>query len=582
MSHESFHDDSFSAGHSHAMSGSSMSNDTFEHHPIEVPHTGDWLIAGRSRRVERGLLQILPGLSVAGLGAVLALCGVALATSFYPLNHTDIWAHMALGRQMVESGHAVASEPFRFHEAGEPFFNPGWLSQVALYLWYDVAGAEGLVLAQMLLAVAAAGLMMLALHARGVPPAWSIVLGVASHFLALPIVGTMRPQSFAPLLCAALLLGVARIERSRAPLFWVPAVMALWANVHGSFLMGLVVLGLWTTGQLYEARRATGTWQQAFADPRVRRFGLLTALSTAATFVNPDGPALLWQAAFFSQRETLARIIEWQPLSIKSLGGVLFYSSLLVTMVLLRRSPRRFSAGEVLLLLFVGWSTLSAIRMLAWWALVWTWIIGPHLAALVPLNRREELSIDPGPNAKRTWLAIAAVFVTILWSPPARALVVGQPRSEATIASAATPIYLADDLVESKSSGRFFSRMDWGDYLLWRTHGAMEPMVYSHVHNVPAVVWSDYEELAAGSPAWLKIVDHYRLKYLVICPVRQPALCSMALESPRCRLVYRDEQGMVFEVLAVIKPNSKTAPRSAEPSSIKSDVAPAPEPFPVD
>jgi len=564
MSHESYSDDSFCGEHTHAtVSSATVSSDTAEHDPIELPHIGDWLIAGRSRRVERGLLQILPGLSAARLGAVLALCGVALATSFYPLNHTDIWAHMALGRQMVDSGHTATSEPFRFHEAGEPFFNPGWLSQVALYLWYEVAGAEGLVLAQMLLAVAAAGVMMLALHARGVPPAWSIALGVASHFLALPIVGTMRPQSFAPLLFAALLLGLARVERSRLPLFWAPAVMALWANLHGSFLMGLVVLGLWTIGQLYEARRATGSWQQAFADPLVRRFGLLTALCTAATFFNPNGPALLWQSAFFSQRETLSRIIEWQPLSIKSLGGVLFYSSLLVTMVLLRRSPRRFSASEVLVLLVVGLSTLSAIRMLAWWALVWTWIVGPHLAALVPLNRREELTLDPGPNAKRTWLAIAAVFVTILWSPPARALVVGRPRAEAVIASAATPIYLADDLVESKSSGRFFSRMDWGDYLLWRTHGAMEPMVYSHVHNVPPVVWSDYEELAAGSPAWLWIVDHYRLKYLVICQVRQPALCSMALESSRCRLVYRDEQGMVFEVLAASKPATKPAAQSS-------------------
>jgi hypothetical protein len=559
MSHDAWNDDSFSMGHSHAV----VSSDHTADDRVEVPHIGGWLVSGRSRRIERGLMQLLPGLSTAGLGAVLALCGVALAASFYPLNHTDIWGHMALGRQIVETGHTLTSEPFRFHEEGERFFNPGWLSQVALYLWYEAAGAEGLVLAQMLLAVAAAGAMMLALHARDVLPAWSIVLGVASHFLALPIVGTMRPQSFAPLLCAALLFGLARVERSRLPLFWLPIVMALWANLHGSFLIGLFVLGLWTVGEIYEARRATSDSRRAAAELLVRRLTLLCALCAAATFVNPIGPALLWQSALFSRGSNLARIIEWQPLVVKSLGGLLFYSSLLLTMVLLRRSPRRFTAGEVLVLLVVGLATLSAIRMLAWWALVWTWIVGPHLAALVPLNRRDEFTLDPGPSAKRTWLALAAIFVTILWSPPARAFVVGRPRAESTIASAATPIYLADDLVDSKSSGRFFSRMDWGDYLLWRTHGALQPMVYSHVHNVPPVVWSDYEELAAGSPAWLKIVDHYRIKYLVLCPQRQPVLCQMALESPRCRLLYRDEQGMVFEVLPAAKPAAKATEKPA-------------------
>ncbi|MGD9645123.1 MAG: hypothetical protein AB7U73_05380 [Pirellulales bacterium] len=565
MPHDSCNEDeSILAGHTQAaVAGDSTLGDT-----ISVPLGGDWHAARRTQRIERGLLQLLPGLSAAGLGAVLALCSVALATSFYRLNHTDIWGHMALGRQMIETGHTVTSEPFRFHEAGERFFNPGWLSQVVLYLWYDATGAEGLVLAQMLLAVAAAGMMMLALRARDVPPAWSIVLGVASHFLMLPIVGTMRPQSFAPVLCAAMLSGMARIERSRLPLVWTPLVMALWANLHGSFLMGLCVLGLWTVGQLYEARRATGDLRRATADPLVRRLVLLTVLSVAATCINPIGPELLWQATLFSRQTNLARIIEWQPLSLRSLGGVLFYSSLLLTMVLLRRSPRRFTAGEVLVLLLVGLATLSAIRMLAWWALVWTWIVGPHLAALVSFNRREEFTLEPGPNVKRTWLALAAIFVTILWSPPARAFVVGRPRPEAVIASAATPIYLADDLVDSKSAGRFFTRMDWGDYLIWRTHGAMQPMVYSHVHNVPPVVWSDYEELGAGSPAWLRIVDHYQLKYLVLCPQRQPVLCQMALESPRCRLVYRDEQGMVFEVL----PATSAAPAAtASPAALPAD-----------
>ncbi|MBX9789463.1 MAG: hypothetical protein K2Y37_11155 [Pirellulales bacterium] len=565
MSHDTWSDDGYSGDHSHAV----VSSDHAADDRVDLSPFGGWLVSGRSRRVERGLLQLLPGLSAAGLGAVLALCGVALAASFYPLNHTDIWGHMALGRRMVETSHTLTSEPFRFHEANEPFFNPSWLSQVTLYLWYEATGAEGLVLAQMLLAVAAAGVMMLALRARDVPPAWSIVLGVASHFLALPIVGTMRPQSFAPLLCATLLFGLARVERSRLPLFWLPPLLTLWANLHGSFLMGLFVLGLWTVGQAYEARRATSDSRRSAARAVVRRLVLLCALCTAATFANPDGPALLWQAALFSRGSNLARIVEWQPLVLKSLGGLLFYSSLLVTMVLLRRSPRRFTAAEVLVLLAVGLSTLSAIRMLAWWALVWTWIVGPHLAALVPFNRRDEFVVDPGPNVKRAWLALAAIFVTILWSPPARALVDGRPRPEAVIASPATPIYLADDLVESKSAGRFFSRMDWGDYILWRTHGALQPMVYAHVHNVPPVVWSDYEELAAGSPAWLRIVDHYRLKYLVLCPQRQPVLCQMALESPRCRLVYRDEQGLVFEVLAAAKPPAKATDKQTEKSAAK-------------
>jgi len=421
--------------------------------------------------------------------------------------------------------------------------NVPWLSQVLGYGWHQAFGLEGLVLGHVLLVTLAVALTMLAATARGVSAGWGAAAGVAGYLLALPILGTIRPQLFGLVAFAATLWAVARLPAHKDPLFWLPAVFALWANLHGSFLMGLAVLGCHAVGLTWETRRVVG------------RAWLALALAAAASCLNPLGPELFGAVAGFASGGNLEGISEWRPMTIGSLSGALFLGSLLVTAVLLRWSPRRVWTSEILLLLLFGLASLVAIRMLVWWALVWPWVVAPHAAAAWLLYRRihpadeEEARARRQTAAWRTLLAGACVFATVWWSPPTYALLTGRCRAAEAVLSHGTPQGLAEELVRRGAAGRMFAPMDWADYLVWRTGGAVEPMVYSHVHLTGREVWRDFLHVRGGGSDWLEVADRHGLDYLVIDPARNDRLLALAAASRRCRVLYEDPQGVLVEIV---------------------------------
>src|SRR5206468_11551856 len=73
---------------------------------------------------------------------------------------------------------------------------------------------------------------------------------------------TLRPQLLAAMLFALTLWLVVGRRRHPRRLLWVPVVVAVWANVHGSFFLGPVLLGLAAFQDVFErwpgSRRAIG------------------------------------------------------------------------------------------------------------------------------------------------------------------------------------------------------------------------------------------------------------------------------------------------------------------------------------
>jgi len=342
--------------------------------------------------------QRLPGLSRWSLAAVVTLAVVFLAASVTPLNHTDLWGHLYFGRWIVEHGRLPPSDPFRPGVGVEPFLNVPWLAQVLGYLAVNTLGLEGLVLGQAVLVTLSAAGVMLAVRGRGVPAGWATAAAAASYLLALPVEGTIRPQLFGVVAFSATLWAAARLPVRRHPLLWLPPLFALWANVHGSFPMGLAVLACLAVSETWEARAAHRTLLAACREKAVRRAWLALVASVAGACLNPCGPYLLLAVAGFAGNGNLEGISEWRPMVLGSLSGVLFFGSLLVTALLLRLSPRRISLLEILLFLLLATASLSAIRMMAWWAIVWPWIVAPHAAAVWLLYRRTRPAEAPAPG----------------------------------------------------------------------------------------------------------------------------------------------------------------------------------------
>jgi hypothetical protein len=491
------------------------------------------------------------------LFAIMAAGVLFLLTGFHRLNHTDLWGHLNFGRWVADHGSLPTADPFASVQVNQPMLHSAWLSQVIGYEVQHTFGNEGLSLGHCLLVTLMGVVLMLAVAKRGTTGTLVWTSGILMFILGLPILGTIRPQLFGMLCAAFTLLAISDLLTKRTPLIWLPALFVLWANLHGSVLMGIAMLGLFAIGMTYEIwKEAGGDFAKVKVDPRLSRVWLAVVIATVATFLNPHGPLLLLRTIFFGEHAALQYITEWRALTPNSLTGVLMIASTIATGLLIKFSPRKWTAYEILLLAFFGLFTLTAIRMLAWWTLVCPWVIIPHFAAFWAAYReRQELpaEAEDEPAAMRTLIALGFVFMITILAPPSYSIIAGRSRGPAENLVTDTPIYIADEVTRRNLQGTFAAPMDWADYLIWETNGELKPLVYSHVHLTNKETWDQYLKIFSGDPSWLARLQQSQTRFLVVSKARNPELLKQVILADRSGkgqvwVFYQDQKSLIAEI----------------------------------
>lgn len=234
----------------------------------------------------------------------------ALTQPVRMLNDPDTYLHIAAGRWMIEHLALPLHDPFSHSMPGAIWVPHEWLAETALAAVFAAAGWGGIVALTSFCFALALALMTRYFLAR-LAPLPSLILIIASYGLLLPHL-LARPHVLA-LPCLVLWAGAlfAARDRGAAPPLWVLPVLALWANLHGSFMAGLglaLLLGaeaaIWPAGGV--TRRA-----------EIRRWGGFVLLSTAAALLTPNHIEALLQPIRLIAMPTLqASFIEWQSPSL--------------------------------------------------------------------------------------------------------------------------------------------------------------------------------------------------------------------------------------------------------------------------
>ena len=149
----------------------------------------------------------------------------------------DTYWHVMTGRWIIAHGDVPRVDVFSHTAAGTPWIDGEWLSQVVMAVTYDHAGWLGL--QALLIACVVATYAIICTFLMHVYPRWvSAVVSVGAIYFALFHLQDMRPHVLAmPLL--ALWTGL--LSQSRGNIWLLCALMVLWANVHGSFILGIAI-----------------------------------------------------------------------------------------------------------------------------------------------------------------------------------------------------------------------------------------------------------------------------------------------------------------------------------------------------
>jgi hypothetical protein len=491
---------------------------------------------------------------------------VFLLINFAPLWHTDIWGHLAFGKWIVEHRVLPERDPLcPYATEGSGYLHYSWLGQAGLYLVYHLGEilAGGDDLSRMAGGVAALRFthaLLLALRLFVLLVAFRRLSGsaaIATAGLALVVVlsagnlAVLRPQVLGELFFACVLLALSRPVLSKRALLAVPVLLVMWANTHGSFAAGLILLAAATLGRAIEALLASGRWdiREVARDPQLRRLVLVGLVSGVAIAVlNPSGPSLYLGTIAMASHPNVLAMGEWQPLPLGLGGGGGQYLILLALLAGTRfLSRQRFSPTVIVLILAFGIQPLFRQRMLVWWLMVAPWLMVRYWPAC--LERLGSLRIlQSVPSFRKTLVAGMLVALVLLWSIPAQWLIAGQPPAIERSLSGGTPWRLTYQLTHPDSTdprgmpqlrkllaahypgGRFtggvFASETLGDLPIWDLAPQVPVFIYTHVHLFPAEHWQRCLAVRSGSTAGREVLDRYHVNLVVVEPDLNPRLCA--------------------------------------------------------
>jgi hypothetical protein len=417
----------------------------------------------------------------------------------------DFWHHLARGRAMVETGGIVNRDLFTCTIAGQPIQDIGWLAQVFYYVVYSRAGLPILELINSLLIALAIGIIVHIVWRQTGSMGIAAVAGTFAFLGAWQSL-TLRPQTFSLVLFATLYDLLSLGEERVYWLLPVPLVMALWVNLHGAFVAGLILIAGFAAGA------TSAAWPEGLRSPRAWCWWLCALAAGVATFANPYG---FGAYHFVSQTATAATarpITEWLPPSLDLWVGKFWIVSLVLVVLSLAARPRPSARDVILIACFLPLAA-SSVRMVVWWAIIVTPVLARTLAGLRPAGAA--LIEAPG---KAPAACFAAIIGLALFCAP------GLNQFNPLLPAARRAPSLTDQSVDGivsymaghEAPGAIFCRFEWGALLNYRLRPGFPVFMDGRIDAYPDRIWQEYATVTAARGAWLDILDRYGIKYLVL------------------------------------------------------------------
>ncbi len=462
----------------------------------------------------------------------------ALGALIAPLSTIDLAYQVRTGDEIIAVRAIPAVDAFTFSAAGLPWTVQQWGAAVALAVGFAPAGWTGLLVLRALLVGATFALMLAACRLRGASARTAALLTLAAFVVAIGALG-LRAQLFGVLCFAAVLALTGARHRMPRLYLLTPVILLAWANMHGSFPLGLLAIGWALLEDLARDRRA---WT---------RDGIILAASAAATCLTPYGPGVWAYAAGLVRTPAVAGLVsEWQPVTLRSVEGLaLAVSAAFVACAVALRGRRPLWP-------LLAW--LAALLLLALWAERWVvwWGIGSMVAVAGVLAAAPAGSSAPATDstapARRPSVANGVLALAILLAPVVVAV--------GLLARPSDPVAGPPGLLSDAPAGvtravrslagpgtRILNAQRWGSWLEWAVPGA-PVFVDSRFEVVPEDAWRDYVALSDGRFDWRERLARIDPDLIVTPRAELSGLLDAIEADPAAgwRTVYADDDGVVL------------------------------------
>jgi hypothetical protein len=465
------------------------------------------------------------------LGATLigALAVIARVFALDP----DVWWHIKNGQEILATHHWPTTDPYSFSVAGQHWIAFEWMGDVLLATMYRIGGARGMEA----LMVVLGGAIIIALYTlaairSGKSKAAFVATVVVFALAALSF--NLRPQMLGYLFLILTLIVLERFRQGKRRAVWaLPFLMMVWVNSHGSWIIGLGVIGIYLASGLVEFH--LGDIEAHRWNPSDRlQLASVFGLCACATLITPYGAALAkfpFEVAS-SLPISIANINEWRPMPFDAMVGKLFLASILLIIAFQVTYRFAWRLEEFGLFLFGTIMACLHIRFVLIFVPVFAPVLATILARWVPRYDR------PKDRYFLNAALMTAILTFIIWGFPSQADLWQKVGKD-------FPVAAVEYLDSHPVPGPMYNTYGFGGYLIFSR--GPEHKVFmdgrSELYERGGVL-ADYIQIADIKSGALSVLHKYGFQSCLL--IHDDPLATLMAALPDWQKVYEDGTSTIF------------------------------------
>ncbi|MEW6109102.1 MAG: tetratricopeptide repeat protein [Nitrospirota bacterium] len=486
-----------------------------------------------------------------------------------PLWDYDFWWHIATGKYIINQGHLPEKDPFSFTSAMEENKNlfperekfilkQYWLAQILFFLVFDNTGSKGIIFMRSALLAMTVFLVYWRLRRWFVSIPVSYIFSVALFTVLRGSTGE-RPVLFTIFFTALtfFLLEVFK-ERKDWKIFLLLPIMLLWSNMHGGFILGLVVISVFMLGEGIKIVFKKDTYSRG----EVFMFYSASIIAIAISFANPNG----WDAFEISLSSKYKlfymNIVEYRPLfynfsqKISEFNyGLIFLFAIFPLILILRN--QKIELTHIILLAGTLFMSIQSARFAVYYAIIAAMILGRESDILI--NNLFKRRLSEAFSIKAINILTIFAFISIL------IFIVGNSNFnniKFQVANRSSVPESAVDFIEkNRISGNMFNDFGYGGYIAWRLYPGQKTFIDTRKLNITVDTeyrWIIMASISAkeinpsknNTPLWERLLNHYKINFILLSALdhygqMMPVVLEL-VESDKWVAVYSDPITVIF------------------------------------
>ncbi|OGK24904.1 hypothetical protein A3D76_01020 [Candidatus Roizmanbacteria bacterium RIFCSPHIGHO2_02_FULL_37_9b] len=403
---------------------------------------------------------------------------------------SDFGWGLRLGEIILKSGFPT-SDPFSYTMPSYAYADHEWLIHIGMAKLYSLTGYTGLALIFTLIAIGAILVVVWNSDFRFMP------IQILFAGLVLLSYFGIRSQVITWLFFAVLCRSILDKKWWDKYKFFLPLLFLFWANLHGGFIIGLIVLVVITI-----KRRKI---------PEI----LILLISILVTLVNPYGLGL-WKEVWIFVKDPYIRffILEWRSIVFAITSVELLSVAYCWAFILHYR--KKYEKHEILLAVLLFLAAFSSTRNFPLFLIYALILIRKGIANFVSDIAVNRLRIS---RFKTFWIIFFALtsFLALiqLWGD----YEAGKSLSEDSYYPRLAVNYLTNHLPK----GQIFSSYDWGGYLIWKLpqkrvfiDGRMSSMRQKNRAGESDYIFGEYMSLITSKTSLVKVFEKYKVDTVLL------------------------------------------------------------------